>query len=113
IKDGMDGFEIVNSAPIALDFPLRDRAHIVDLCRARNLFMTSASDNHGYGYATDAWSALRIPGWQAQGPAELQRTILAHLKKEGFNAVQVLERVKFFPETRLGLFLSPMANLWI
>jgi hypothetical protein len=110
---GMDGFEIVNSAPKALDFPKEDRLQIVDLCRRQNLYMTGISDNHGYGYATAVWNAMRIPGWQSMGPDVLEKTILSSLKNGGFGAVQVLERVKFFPDTTLDLWLTPFGSLWI
>ena len=72
VRWGINGFEIVNSAPKALDFPPAYRREIVELCRKNNLFMTGISDNHGYGYATAAWNAMRIPGWQAMDPDQLE-----------------------------------------
>jgi hypothetical protein len=110
---GMDGFEIINSAPKALDFPLGDRLQIVDLCRKQNLFMTGISDNHGYGYATAVWNAMRIQKWQTMDPDTLERNVLVTLKREGYNAVQVLERVQYRPQTPVQLGLSPFAEIWL
>jgi len=110
---GMEGFEIVNSAPKALDFPLAYRARVVQLCRTKNLFMTGISDNHGYGYATAAWNAIRLPDWRSMGPDELEKAVLKHLKTQGFQAVQVLERIKYFPKSAFQLIFSPLANVWV
>jgi len=113
VRWGMDGFELINSAPKGLDFPIPYRLQIVDLCRTKNLFMTGISDNHGYGYATAAWNAMHIPGWDQMGPDELEKAVLETLSKKRFSAVQVLERVRFIPQSTLGLLLSPFGTLWI
>jgi len=105
---GINGFEIINSAPITLDFPPAYRKHIVELCRLHNLPMTGISDNHGYGYATAAWNALRLPGWRDMDPDQLESAVLKTLKTKGFEAVEVLERARYNPETSLGLLLSPL-----
>ena len=110
---GMDGFEIINSAPKAQDFPLAYRSKIVDLCRAYNLFMTGISDNHGYGYATAAWNAMRIPGWQSLAPDALEKAVIQQLGVERFQAIQVLERVRYIPTTTFQLLISPWATLWL
>ena len=108
---GINGFEIVNSAPTALDFPPAFRRHIVDLCREHNLPVTGISDNHGYGYATAAWNAMRIPGWQAMDPDALETAVLQTVKKEGFHSVQVLERARYSPESKLGLLAAPFMDV--
>ncbi|HVO32708.1 MAG TPA: hypothetical protein VMU17_02260 [Elusimicrobiota bacterium] len=109
----VDGFEIVNSAPRALDFPIARRRDIIALCRRRNLFVDGVSDNHGWGSATAAWNAMRIPGWQELDPDQLESAVLAHLRRDRFQAFQVLERYKFFPENDLQLALSPLGNMWV
>ena len=113
IRWGMDGFEIVNSAPKALDFPSQYRAQIVDLCRSQNLFMTGISDNHGYGYATAVWNAMLIPNWQGLDPATLEKTVLVQLKAKGFYAVRVLERAKYWPRGVWTLLISPFMNMLV
>ena len=110
---GMAGFEIINSAPKAQDFPIDKRLQIVDLCRRQNLFMTGISDNHGYGYATAAWNAMSIPGWGKMGPEELEKAVLETLSTKKFAAVQVLERVRYIPQSAFSLLFSPIAILWL
>jgi len=110
VKNGVGGFEIVNSAPKALDFPIRLRRKIVSLCRQNNLPVTGISDNHGYGYATAVWNAMQIPGWQTMDPPQLQAEVLKQLKTKGFNAVQVLERMKFWPAQPWQKAISGLAN---
>ena len=107
---GMDGFEILNSAPKAMDFPQDKRRAIIELCRQQNLPMTGISDNHGYGYATAAWNAMSISGWRRLDPDQLELVVLLLLKKEGFHAVQVLERPKFWPQNNAQLAFSPLMN---
>ena len=71
------------------------------------LFLTGISDNHGYGYATAVWNAMRIPGWQKMDPNQLEQAVLAKLR-EGFTATQVLERVIDRPGNTMELVLSPV-----
>jgi hypothetical protein len=113
IQWGLQGFEIINSVPNALEFPISKRMEIVDLCHRENLFMTGASDNHGYGYATAVWNMMKIPGWQAMDPEQLENAILDTLMTKRFNAVQVLERVRYKSETFLQLVFSPFGIAFI
>jgi hypothetical protein len=110
---GIQGFEIVNSAPIAGDFPPAYRRRIVELCRAHNLPMTGISDTHGWGYATAAWNAMRVPGWQQMDPDQLETVVLKTLKSEGVEAVEVLERARYNPEQFLSLLCSPFIDAGI
>jgi len=111
VRWGIKGFEIINSAPKALDFPLSMRLQIVDLCRKQNLFMTGISDNHGYGYATAVWNAMVIPDWHLMNPDVLETKVLETLKRERFKAVQVLERARYTPTVPWQIVLSPLAAL--
>ncbi len=110
---GMDGFEIINSAPKALDFPLEYRRRIVDLCRTHHLCMTGISDNHGYGYATAAWNAMALPGWRQLSPEQIEPVVIKTLKDRGPDAVQVLERVRYEPQTRWQYVAAPLGALVI
>jgi len=109
----VDGFEIVNSVPYCLDFPLSLRRQIIEHCRRKNLFVTGVSDNHGWGSATAAWSAMRISGWRSLPPDALEKAVLAAVARDKFQAVRVLERFKYFPENGWQLAWSPVVNLWI
>ncbi len=113
VRWGIDGFEIINCAPKALDFPISKRLEIVDLCRRQNLLLTGISDNHGYGYATAAWNAMRIPGWRTMDPDALEKAVLETLRKDRFQAVQVLERVNHFPLISLQPFQAISWVAWI
>jgi predicted metal-dependent phosphoesterase TrpH len=113
LKWDVDGFEIVNSVPYCLDFPPDSRRQIVAHCRQKNLFITGVSDNHGWGSATAAWSAVKIPGWQTLPPELLQKTVLDRLSQKKFAAIQVLERAAYRPENAWQLLISPFINAWI
>lgn len=113
VRWGIDGFEIINSAPKALDFPPGYRRYMVELCRKQNLPVTGISDNHGYGYATAAWNAMLLPGWQALDPDQLEKAVLRQLKDKGFNAVQVLERARYNPENTAELLVTPFVDLFL
>jgi len=53
---------------------------------------------------------MQIPGWRTLDPDSLERAVLKTLASKGFSAVQVLERVRYNPESALGLLISPWAN---
>ena len=61
VAAGVDGFEILNCAPKALEFPSDDRAKVIALASRHDLFVTGASDNHGWGQVTCVWN-LSIAG---------------------------------------------------
>jgi len=111
VRWGINAFEIINSAPKALDFPPAYRRQIVELCRAHNLPITGISDNHGWGYATAAWNAMHIPGWQKMDPDRLESAVLSAFRTQRFSAVQVLERARFNAQTPLGLLINPFIDV--
>jgi histidinol phosphatase-like PHP family hydrolase len=113
IKWGITGFEVINSAPKALDFPKDYRRRIIDLCRTNNLPITGISDTHGWGYATSAWNAMRIPNWRSMDPDQLEAAVLNTLKTQGFQAVEVLERARYNSTRFRKLFFSPFIDAGI
>jgi hypothetical protein len=60
---GVDGFEIVNCAPKALEFPSELRRQVLTLAGSHNLMVVGASDNHGWGQVTCVWN-ISLPGAQ-------------------------------------------------
>ncbi|HTH64272.1 MAG TPA: hypothetical protein VL563_06290 [Gemmatimonadales bacterium] len=56
VAGGVDGFEIVNCAPKALAFPGAARRAVITLAQHHDLFVTGASDNHGWGKVTCVWN---------------------------------------------------------
>ncbi len=108
---GIDGFEIVNSAPKALDFPPIKKMKIIDLVSKNNLFVTGISDTHGYGSATACWNAMFLPGWQNLDPDQLEKRVMKALKNDRFKAVTVLERPRYHPTTRIQAAFAPWVSL--
>jgi hypothetical protein len=109
---GAKGVEIVNSAPKGLDFPGEKRRQMVELCRRKGLFMAGATDNHGWSRAPLLWNVMRVPGQAAMGPDELEGAVKETLRREGFTAVRVVERVRREPAGPVSLALDPVLGLW-
>jgi hypothetical protein len=63
VRAGADGFEIVNCAPKALEFPPEGRREVLALAATHDLLVVGASDNHGWGQVTCVWNLSR-PGAQ-------------------------------------------------
>ncbi len=110
---GADGFEIVNSAPIALDFPPSLRRQMVEFCRERNLIVTGITDSHGWGSSCYVWNAVRLPGWRQIPRAKLESALLHQLRAKKFEAVKVIVRVQAVsPENIFALALDPLRQAW-
>lgn len=109
---GAKGFEIVSSAPKALDFPAEKRREVVEFCRARNLFMTGGSDNHGYGSAACVWNLMTVPGWRLMENPEVQKAVMGRLGSEGFAAVRVAARARLEPASGALIVLDTPRALW-
>jgi hypothetical protein len=110
---GINGFEVINSAPKALDFPPAYQREIIGICRQHNLPITGISDTHGWGSATAAWNAMRIPGWRSMAPDQLEAAVLQALQTQGFGAVAVLERARYNPDRFLQLLQTPFMDAGI
>ncbi len=112
-KGGISGFEIISGAPKALDFPRLSRDRVAAFCRERNIFITGISDNHGFGYATPAWNAMKIARWRTMGPDALEKAIIRNLQA-GYSSVQVLERDwRFWKSIKPSQALSITAWIWL
>ena len=111
LRWGVTGIEIVDGNPVARDFPIAKRLAFVEGAHRANITIVGVSNNHGYRGGTSVWNALRLPGWQTLGPELLEKRILEHLDKEGFQAVRVLERNTMTHTTVPGLLISPVANV--
>lgn len=113
---GAAGFEIVAASPRGLAVPDDFRLRVADLCRARNLFVTGGSDNHGYGSTSCVASFVRVPGWRAMDAARREAAVLSSLGRDGFSAVRVIARARSLtrPLPRGGWALAVEAprSLW-
>lgn len=59
VSAGLDGFEIVNCAPKALEFPSADRQVVIALAARHDLLVDGVSDNHGWGNVTCVWNLVK------------------------------------------------------
>lgn len=94
---GARGFELVTSSPRGMDIPEPGRRRVVDLCRRKNLFMTGASDNHGYGSTACVWTVLRLPGWRELDADARERAVVETLRRGGFSATRLIVRMSLPP----------------
>jgi len=110
---GADGFEIANSAPQALDFPMEFRRAIIELCRKRNLTVVGISDNHGWGSTCYTWNLMTIPGWRSLARKDLESAVLHRIKMDRFGAVQVVARIKHEPRPfGIARWSDPVFQIW-
>ncbi len=86
------GIEAADGSPRGMAQSARDRDAILALAGKLHLAVVSASDNHGWGRTSPAWSVLRIPGWRGMTPAELDIAIRRTIIAQGSRAIQVIAR---------------------
>ncbi|MBI4345651.1 MAG: PHP domain-containing protein [Elusimicrobia bacterium] len=109
---GAAGLEIANGSPKAELLPPSGRARVVELCRARNLFLAGVSDNHGWSRSACAATLVTVDGARGLDAERLERAVLDRLAHGGFAATRVAERPILRPEGTLALVLDPWRNLW-
>jgi hypothetical protein len=110
VAAGADGFEIVNAAPKANEFPTRRRDSVVALARRTNRFVVGASDNHGWGATSMVWNLLPLTGPRPDD-AGLCAAILAALHR-GFGATRIVERHRLRADGGWPRSLTPVGVLW-
>jgi hypothetical protein len=84
--------EASDGSPRGIAQSARDHIAILSLARKLGLAVVSASDNHGWGRTSPAWSVMRIPGWRGMTPSALDIAIRRTIVLEGARSVQVIER---------------------
>ncbi|MGZ3464819.1 MAG: PHP domain-containing protein, partial [Gemmatimonadaceae bacterium] len=77
------GVEAIDGSPRGMAQSARDQNAVIALAQARHLALVSASDNHGWGRTSPAWSVLRIPGWRDMTPSELDIAIRLTIISQG------------------------------
>jgi hypothetical protein len=90
---------VSDGSPRGIAQASRDREAVVALADRLNFATVSASDNHGWGRAAPAWSIMRIPGWRAMTPAQLDIAIRRTIIDEGPRAISVVARRTAAPST--------------
>lgn len=115
---GAKGFELVTSSPRGMDLPEAGRGQVIELCRRRNLFLTGATDNHGYGSAACVWTVLRAPAWRGLDPDAREKAVLDALRRGGFSATRLVARKTLTPAEGAWIWLdapralAAMARAW-
>ena len=101
------GIEIADGSPRGIAQASRDREAIAALAGKLRFALVSASDNHGWGRTAPAWTVMRIPGWRAMSPSQLDVAIRRTLLGRGPLATKVIaRRLAPEPTSKLGAALS-------
>ncbi|MBI2915637.1 MAG: hypothetical protein HYY07_02120 [Elusimicrobia bacterium] len=111
-KWGVQGFEIVNSAPQALDFTPDLMQSMIRFCSESNLAMVGISDNHGWGSTCYVWNILKVPGWRSLSSKDLEKRVIEVLRRDP-QAIQIVVRTKSeFRSSWSYRILDPFLQLW-
>jgi hypothetical protein len=109
IDGGLDGFEIVNASPEANELSISDRNRVIELARRQNLFVAGVSDSHGWGATSMVWNLM--PSSARSATQAVCNSILDDLR-QGFSAVQIIERHRLRPDDRWPGWLTPIGVVW-
>ncbi|OLD50231.1 MAG: hypothetical protein AUI63_01805 [Gemmatimonadetes bacterium 13_1_40CM_2_60_3] len=102
--------EVSDGSPRGMAQSARDQEAILALAGKLHLAIVSATDNHGWGRTSPAWSVMRIPGWRAMTPAELDIAIRRTIITRGPRAIAVIaRRIPSAPRGKLDVALSGVA----
>jgi predicted metal-dependent phosphoesterase TrpH len=105
--------ELSDGAPKGIDVLQRDRAQLLSFARAHDLALVAGSDNHGWGSTAVGWTIMRIPGWRALPPTQLDSAIRATLQTQRIRAARVYVRDSPDPGRSIGaLALTLPAVIW-
>jgi hypothetical protein len=108
------GIEISDGSPRGIAQASRDREAITALAGRLRLALVSASDNHGWGRTAPGWTVMRIPGWRAMSPTELDVAIRRTLINRGPLATAVIaRRVATEPTSKVGAVFSGVSVVLI
>jgi hypothetical protein len=88
----LGGIEGSDGSPRGLAQSTSARDTILAVTAQLKIARVAGSDNHGWGRAAPAWSVLRIPGWRALTPSQLDIEIRRTMLTRGIHSVQVIER---------------------
>jgi hypothetical protein len=109
VAAGLDGFEIVNAAPMANEITRADRDSVIKVARARNRFVVGVNDSHGWGATSMVWNLVRVTGTQTGSD---KCGAVSHRLQDGFGAVQVIERHRLRPDDWWPMWLTPVGLVW-
>lgn len=84
--------ELSDGAPKGTDVTQRESGAILKLADSLGLAVVAGSDNHGWGSTAVGWTLMRIPGWRALTPAQLDSAIQSTIRLERRRAARVYVR---------------------
>ena len=93
----VQGLEIADGAPRALDQMRRDERLLRHVADSAGLARLSGSNNHGWGRTAAAWSVMSIAAWRTMSPESLDVAIRREIVRAPRTAVQVIERRRAVP----------------
>lgn len=107
------GIEVSNGAPKALQVQDEARPAALAFARARGMFASCATDNHGWGQAPFCWNILSLPGNGLMPAPALEGAVMAELSAGGADAVRVAERRRVRTADGWRAALDPFLGLWV
>lgn len=111
-KVPIDAIEISDGAPRALSEIDAQRSKVLNIARDGGLAVVAGSNNHGWVYASPAWTVMEIPDWRSMTPAELDVAIRSTILQRGHAAVRVVERRAAGPISFVDVALTAPAAVW-
>ncbi len=74
------GVEVADASPRGLQWLMEPPPQLTEAVAMPNLVPLSSSNLHGWGRTVAAWTVLRLPGWRANTPEELDQRIRTILR---------------------------------
>lgn len=106
---GIRAIEIANGAPNNIDDVKPKRARILALAQQHDLMLTTATDNHGWGYTAPAWTLMRPPVWRGLGTDDLALSIERVIREGRFRGSRTVQRTVPYPASALGLSVTAVS----
>lgn len=86
------GVEAADASPRGLQWLTEPPAQLAEAVANPTLVPVSSSNLHGWGRTVAAWTVLRLPGWRANSPEELDQRIRALLRSGDHANVRIILR---------------------
>lgn len=104
--------EISDGSPRGIEQTGAEISQVAAMAGRRDISVVAGSDNHGWGRAAIAWSVMRIPGWRAMTPLQLDAAIRATLIARRTGAVTVVSRRLPFAGTPFAIAMTGPELSW-
>jgi hypothetical protein len=86
-RRGVHAIELMDGDPRGFRQSVEERDRILAIADSMDLVPIAASNHHGWGAASVAWTLMRIPGWRDRTPEDVGRRIEEVLRSGGAAAV--------------------------